>query len=360
MNEKSPLTRRKALKLGLGIVGGLEVAPSLSWADILDDNVVPATDEMATGVKKTGKMRIGFSNGFSGNTWRTECLQEMKNEAARNSDDYELIVVDGQGDITKQVNDIQDLIAQQVDAIVLIANSGTAVVPALRQAEKAGIITVPFNLPVDGKHWTAYLGTDPVQKGKILGRDLNTMLGGKGKIVGFDGFAGNSYSAGVWAGAKPELGDDIEMLVLKDADWQEDKAKIIMADLLVAHPQIDGIYSDGAQMSVGALKAMQSANRRLVPVTGDDYNGLLKFYHAEKDANPGFAMSLVSEPSWEGVVALRTAMTLLRGGTVPKRQTVKPTIINGDNYLDYMKPDLPDGVFVDTTLTDEELKELFS
>lgn len=353
-------SRRQVLKLGAGLVGGLLLGSAAARAEIGSDWVVPATDEMAKAINKPGKLRIGFSNGFSGNTWRTECLEQMKIEAAANADRYQLIVVDGQGDITKQVNDIDDLIAQKVDAILVIANSGTAVVPALRKAERAGIITVPFNLPVDGDHWTAYLGTDPRQKGMILGEKLNDMLGGKGKIVGFDGLPGNSYSAGVWEGAKPKLGPGIEMLALKDADWEEDKAKVIMADLLAAYPQIDGIYSDGAQMAVGALRAMKAAGRAMVPVTGDDYNGLLKFYHAEKANNPNLKMSLVSEPSWEGIVALRTAIKLLSGENTPKRQTIKPTRIDGDNYLKYMKPDLPDGVFVDTTLTDEQLKKLFS
>ena len=43
----------------------------------------------------------------------------MKKEAAANADKYELITVDGQGDIAKQVNDIEDLITQHVDAIAV-------------------------------------------------------------------------------------------------------------------------------------------------------------------------------------------------------------------------------------------------
>ena len=98
----------------------------------------------------------------------------------------------------------------------------------------------------------------------------------------------------------------------------------------------------------------------MVPVTGDDYNGLLKLYESNKDDHPKFNIALVSEPSWEGVVAIRIAQRLLAGETVPKMQIISPTEINADNYKDYIKPDLPDGVFVDTTLTDDELKAMFS
>ena len=44
-------------------------------------------------------------------------MASLRNEAAKHPEIADLIIVDGQGDITKQVNDIQDLISQQVDAI---------------------------------------------------------------------------------------------------------------------------------------------------------------------------------------------------------------------------------------------------
>ena len=64
--------------------------------------------------------RIGFSNGFSGNTWRTECLYSVKKEASQHKDLADFIIVDGQGDISKQVNDIENLVSQNVDAILCI------------------------------------------------------------------------------------------------------------------------------------------------------------------------------------------------------------------------------------------------
>ncbi len=358
--DKLIITRRTALRLGAGIAAGMMGASLQAFADKISDAKINGSSEMANGVKKDGKLRIGFSNGFSGNTWRTQNLASMNAEAAANADKYELITVDGQGDITKQVNDIDDLISQNVDVLLVIPNSGTAVIPGLRKANKAGILTIPFNLPVEGEDYTAFVGTDPKQKGEIFGKNLNAMLGGKGKIVAFFGLPGNSYSAGCWEGAQPQLGSGIEVLATKDGYWEEDKAKVIMADLIAAYPQIDGIYSDGAQMATGALRALKAAGRPLIPTTGDDYNGLLKFYEAEKPANAGLNIALVSEPSWEGVIALRTAQKLLAGESVPKKQIIVPTQIGVDNYKNYIKPDLPDGVFVDTILTDEELKKLFS
>ncbi|MBV8586437.1 MAG: hypothetical protein JO308_09140, partial [Verrucomicrobia bacterium] len=122
---------------------------------------------------------------------------------------------------------------------------------------------------------------------------------------------------------------------------------------------IDGVWCDGSQVAAGAMKALLAAKRPLVPVTGDDYNGLLKLFAQESANQPKFKIGLLSEPTWESVVALRTALNLLSGKDVAKRQVIEPKLITVENYKTYVRPELPDGVFVDTSLSEEELKQLF-
>jgi ribose transport system substrate-binding protein len=357
-------TRRQALGLGAAALGATAFArlfPAYA-ADVISSATVLTAGETVSGgkYKKKGPYRIGFSNGFSGNTWRTIMLASIKKEAGQQKDLADLIIVDGQGDITKQVNDIESLISQNVDAILCIANSGSAVAPVLRDATKQGIVTVPFNLPVDGEAWTAYIGTDPEKKGFALGKWLRGAAGESAKIVALGGLPGNSYTASAWAGAKKAMeGSNIQVLAFKDASWEEDKAKVVMGDLIAAYPEIDGVWCDGSQDAAGAMKALLAAKKALVPVTGDDYNGLLKLYMEQAANYPKFKIGLLSEPTWESVLALRAALRLLRGEDIPKKQIIEPKLITAENYKSYVRPDLPDGVFVDSDLSDDELKQLF-
>jgi ribose transport system substrate-binding protein len=193
-----------------------------------------------------------------------------------------------------------------------------------------------------------------------LGNGCGAPLGDSGKIVALGGLPGNSYTAAAWAGAQKAMeGSKIQVLAFRDASWEEDRAKVIMADLIAAYPEIDGVWCDGSQDAAGAMKALLGAKRPLIPVTGDDYNGLLKLYDQQKANYPKFDIGLLSEPSWESVVALRIAIKLLHGEDVPKRQIIEPQLITSENYKNYLRPDLADGVFVDTDLTDDELKALF-
>ncbi|MDW6024202.1 ABC transporter substrate-binding protein [Mesorhizobium sp. BAC0120] len=352
----SYFSRRAILSAGAGLVA----FATLGGQVLAQEGVqITPVGEKVKGTAKPGPYRIGFSNGFSGNSWRAMAIAALQAEAKKTPDIADFIIVDGQGDINKQVNDIETLANQQVDAILCIANSGSAVAPALKNATDEGIVTVPFNLPVDGEGWSTYVGTDPVKKGGALGKWLNDALGGKGKIVALGGLPGNSYTAAGWDGAQKAFGPGIEVLAFKDAFWEEDKAKVVMADLIAAYPEIDGVWCDGGQNATGAMKALLAAGRPLVPVTGDDYNGLLKLYKAQKPSQPKFDIGLMSEPTWQGIFALRAAVSLLKGEEVAKQQILSPALITSANYEKYIRPDLPDGVFVDTSLTDDELRAIF-
>lgn len=351
-------SRRRLMGTGLAAMGGLLVPAGMLRAQ--DGVTLDAVGDMVSMAAKPGPYRIGFSNGFSGNSWRAMAIAALQAEAAATPDIAEFIVVDGQGDINKQVNDIETLINQGVDAILVIANSGAAVAPILRDATAEGIVTAPFNLPVDGEDWSTYVGTDPVRKGGTLGKWLSDALGGTGKIVALGGLPGNSYTAAGWEGAQAQFAPGIEVLAFRDAHWEEDRAKVVMADLIAAYPQIDGVWCDGAQVGAGAMKALLAAGRPLVPVTGDDYNGMLKLFDAEKDNQPNFDIGLMSEPTWQGIFAMRAAVSLLKGEEVPKRQVLVPKMITRENYAEYLRPGLPDGVFTDTSLTDDELAKIFN
>lgn len=356
------LSRRRLLQYGAagaGLVATSHLFPA--FADTISDAKKTYSGPITKMPAREGPYRIGFANGFSGNSWRAMAIRALELEAETQDDVAELIVLDGQNDITKQVNDIESLISQQVDAILVIANSGSAVVPALRTAQREGIVVAPFNLPIEGEGYDIYVGTDPSVKGEASGTWLRNAVGDNGKIVALGGIAGNSYTAAGWEGAQRAFeGSNIEVLAFRDTDWSEDRAKVIMADLIAAHPQIDGIWADGGQVTAGASAALQAAGRPLVPVTGDDYNGLLKMYHEYKDSEPGFDIGLISEPTWQGVVALRNALNVLRGNEQQRDLTITPNLITKDNYTDFMRPDLPDQVFVDTNLSTEELLAIFS
>jgi ribose transport system substrate-binding protein len=305
------------------------------------------------------KLKIGFSNGFSGNIWRAMMLASLNQEVAK-YDDVELIVVDGQNDVNKQVSDIESLIAMDVDGIMVIPNSAQAIEPALIRAKEAGIKVCVFNLPVeDPESYDVFLGTNMAKKGEGIAKWLVEKLGGKGNVVMLGGIPGNSATA-IMADEfyKAIKGTEINVLVYKDADWSEDKAKMIMADLLIAYDKIDGIWADGGGVACGAGKAMLEAGRGLVPTTGDDYNGLFKLYLDNKAKYPNYDIGTISEPTWESRDAFRQLYKLLKGEQVERDTYIVPDLITGVHADKFVQPDMPDSLFVDNDIPKEILEAL--
>jgi ribose transport system substrate-binding protein len=353
-----PSIRRRSL---LATTAAALVATPARAADPIAAATITPLGGMVTGKPRPPPWRIALSIGYQDNPWRGMCVASLQQEvAARRAEIAQFVVIDGRGSVTRQIDDLTSLTSKRYDAILCIPNSPDAITAALAGATAQGIVTVPFNLPVNGEAWSTYVATDTVQKGRALGAWLAGALHGQGRIVGLGGVPGNPYTGAAWSGAQAALqGTRIQVLTLTAAWWDTDHARAVMAGLLGAQPDIDGIWCDGGQDALGAEMALLAARRPLVPVTGDDCNGLLKLYAAEAGRMPGFSFAAISEPTWQGVIALRAALTLLGGGSVPKRQIVQPALITPANYQQYIRPRLPDQVFVDTTLDDATLARLF-
>ncbi|MGI6029202.1 MAG: substrate-binding domain-containing protein [Candidatus Heteroscillospira sp.] len=308
--------------------------------------------------------KIGFSNSFSGNAWRATMLASLDQEAQKH-DNIELIIVDGQNDINKQVSDIENLISQGVDAIMCIPGSAQAVEPALKEARANGIKVAIFNMPLTDKEaYDIYIGTDMADKSDKLTHWLGDKLGGEGKIVMLGGPSGNSGTA-IWREVADKIlaeeYPNIEVLQYRDTDWKEDKAKQVMTDLLLAYPgEIDGIWCDGGQTTAGAMKAMLAAGNTSIPITGNScYNSIFGMYDDLFAINPDFDFAITPEPIYQSRICLQQVIKLLDGEEQEQDQIIDVPVYTGEN-ADMYDERLPDNMFTDHDLTDENLNKLLN
>ena len=92
--------------------------------------VFGCTFVLATGALASAKKEgfvVGLSNFSLGNSWRVQMVEEAKYAASQHKDRVKkLIVTEADGDISKQISDIEDLISKKVDAILITAISPKA------------------------------------------------------------------------------------------------------------------------------------------------------------------------------------------------------------------------------------------
>lgn len=329
------------------------VASGSSLLAATADYLVPA---------KKGPYVVGLANSFSGNSWRAQMVAEFtaaadKLKASGTLKDY--IVSDATGNTTSQIQQVQNMIASGVDAIVIDANSETALNPAIEAAHKAGIVVVAFDNTVTSPY-AIEVSVDQVKFGAGGAEWLAKKLNGKGNIIVLSGLAGTPVNNMRWnEGAKKALAKypGIKVLTEVNANWDQATAQQAVANLLPSFPKIDGVYSQGGAMTLGAIYAFKAANRTLVPMVGEANNGLFKVWNAEK--KNGFSCYAPAGACDISADALRTAIKALRGENVAKAVEMVPPVVTDASLAKFVQTDMPDSLWLPTSLDAAHLKALF-
>jgi ribose transport system substrate-binding protein len=322
----------------------------------------------------TRPIRVAYADGFGGNSWRKIVRTEFEQEAAKCKNITEVKYVDGQGDPQKQIANVKALVAQGFDVIISYPDAGPAMVPAYREAWKAGVAVVPWAVGTDwpGEARQDYLQvvTEDVQaKGKLKGEWMVKTLGGNGNVIFLGGIPGNSTSKAEFAGVKEAFADAPGMKLLEpkevDTGWDPAQTQKVMAGLLTKHKDIDGIISDYGLGSVGALRAYIEAGRPIPPFATEDGNEFSCMWRKHKGANPNFKMATDSGRTWLVRPALRKAVAFKQGIVNPEPSIVELPLFEDSTSSDpemqpRCDPSLPPDAILSANLTKEELTKVFS
>jgi inositol transport system substrate-binding protein len=208
------------------------------------------------------KKVIGISlQNFSG--WRTYMIDAM-NEEGKKHPDFEFIYSDAQNDSAKQMNQIENFITQQVDAIVFTPVDTVAAVDILARVNEAGIPIIVSNQTFDGAdEATAYVGSKSIESGLIQMEEVAKLLGGKGNIAIMDGEMGHEAQIKRTEGNKEIISEHPDMkVVLQDtANFDRSEGMKLMENWLQTGEKIDAVVSNNDEMAIGAILAIGAAGK---------------------------------------------------------------------------------------------------
>ncbi|GAK60849.1 periplasmic binding protein/LacI transcriptional regulator, putative [Candidatus Vecturithrix granuli] len=278
---------------------------------------------------------IAFSQDDMNNDWRASQVNSAKKEAEKYKN-VKFIYTDAQGSSMKQVNDIEDLIAQGVDAILTSPREQKPLTPVVAKAYQEGIPIILLDRRVDGDQYTAWIGPDNVPIAKAAAEYMGKQLNGKGKIIHLQGVPGSTPQierSDYFIEVLKEKYPDIEIVAQQPADFLRQKALEVMENLLQAHPDINGLYSESDSMAYGAMLAFKNAGIDMAPlvVVGIDYITQAKEMIKAGLMDATFTFDTCGK---EGVQALDK---LFKGETIPKDQVVPSTMVTIEN-VDSVEP----------------------
>ncbi len=277
-----------------------------------------------------GAKTVGFSQMENDGPWRIAETKSMKDEAAKRG--YELIVTDAQGQTSKQVSDVEDLIARRVSAIFLAPREFEGLEPALQAAKEAKIPVFLIDREAAGKvgeDYVTFIGSNFVEEGQRVGEWIVNQTGGKAGVIILEGTAGSSVAIDRNKGFIDAIkgSPEIKVLASQSADFTRAEGQKVMENLIQAHGKnITVVYTHNDEMALGAIQALKAANmnpgKDVLVVSVDGQKSALEAIQAGDmnitvECNPRF-----------GPIAFDTYEKHLRGEPIP------PKIINQDRFFD--------------------------
>ena len=189
-------------------------------------------------------------------------VRALEAEAAKRK--VKVLVADGNGDVAKVSSDIEDMLAKNVDGLIMNISPLEALPGPMASIKKAGKPVVLVNRKLKGGEYDAWVGVDNYATGTGVGEVIAKHMGGKGVLLMMrggpeDNSTGNARRDGVLSKVK---GTGVEVVVAPEfGKWAEDGGIKVMEDMLAKHKRIDAVFCENDSMCLGAQKAIADAGR---------------------------------------------------------------------------------------------------
>ena len=184
--------------------------------------------------------------------------------------EYELIAngIKDELDVARQVELVEQMIAQQVQAIVIAPADSTALVAACQRAQAAGIVVINIDNKLDNAVLAErnlripFVGPDNRKGARLAGETLATQLKPGDHVAILEGvptaFNAQQRKAGFEDAMKAA---GLNIVSSQSAGWETAKAYQIAAALLIERPELKAILCANDSMALGAVAALKAAGK---------------------------------------------------------------------------------------------------
>lgn len=240
-------------------------------------------------------------------------------------------------DFERQVSLVENMIAQNVGAIVIAPADSKAIVSTLLKAQEKGIPIINIDNRIDpataraaGLNVLTFIGPDNAAGAEKSTAYLIRVIGGKGKLAMLEGIRGVDNAEQRKRGferAVRKTNGAVTTATMETAEWAVDLGNKKMAGILQRHRDLAGIFCANDNMALGAIAAIESAGRAgKVRVTA--YDNLKAAQEAillgKMDA------TIEQHPDLMGYMGVENALKAIRGEKIPREISVPTDLITAE------------------------------
>jgi ribose transport system substrate-binding protein len=290
-------------------------------------------NENASGSATPAKPKIALVMKSLANEFFSTMADGAKKHQAANAGSYDLVVngIKNETDLAQQVNLVEQMIAQQVNAIVIAPADSKALVTVLKRAKDAGILVVNIDNKLDADVLkqagltVPFVGPDNRVGARKVGDALAAKLKSGDKVTIIEGiptaFNGQQRRLGFEDAMKPA---GMNIVGVQSGNWEMEKANAVATAMLSEHADLKAILCANDNMALGAVAAIQASGKTgKVLVVGFDNIGAIK-----EMINDGRVVATADQHADQlAVFGIEAALKILKGQAPPADQTTAVDLI---------------------------------
>lgn len=234
-------------------------------------------------------------------------------EARANELGYKIVVLDSQNDPAKELANVEDVLSKNVSILLINPTDSDAVSSSIRAANRKNVPVVTLDRGAARGTVESHVASDNILGGEMAGELIVETLRGSGKIVELEGVPGTSAARDRGTGFKKAMhgASGIELVAVQPADFDRTKGLNVMENILQAQPEIDAVFAHNDEMALGAIKAIEAANRDILVVGFDGTDD------GVKAVEEGTMLATVAQQAGMiGSIGVDTADKVLKGEKV--------------------------------------------
>ncbi|MFZ3151700.1 MAG: sugar ABC transporter substrate-binding protein [Anaerolineaceae bacterium] len=272
-----------------------------------------ATEAKPTAATSEKILKIGFSAGFTKvQHWQLEILGA---ETAAKDLGAEFIFEYANGDPTKQIADIENMVEKGIDMLVVGPADSEGIVPTIKSLQEKGVAVGTSDIGVTGTDVAFHVASDNYAIGVTAADYVGKLLEGKGKIA-IVGWAAASATADREKGFVDTIEasyPDIEIISHQDVQSDRQISLSTSENIIQANSDIKLIFGANAECALGAYAATESMNRKDIYIIAVDTDNEVM------DAilnGSNLVATVAQDPFTMGYQAVSNAVKFMRGEKV--------------------------------------------
>jgi len=296
-----------------------------TYNDAPAEEEAPAAEEAVYApVEIVGNGSIGLSVSTLNNPFFVTLVEGAEEAAAKLG--VAMSVADAGDDVTKQVSDIEDLVAKGISVLIVNPVDSDAVTGAVEYAMAKGVRVIAVDRAVNGVTIDCQIASDNVLGAELATQYIVDTLGAGTKVAELEGVPGASAAIDRSAGFHNVADANLDVVAKQTANFDRTQGMSVMENMLQAHPDIAAVFAANDEMALGAVEAIFGAGKTVMVVGFDATDDAIAAIQEGR-----MAATIAQQPALIGSTAVENAVKLISGEGIAPSIPVEVTLITAEN-----------------------------